>query len=459
MLIDDTPLDFEIKRVFETNRFAVSYTYSGEFYVNGEYLPVAKVIDISRTMDFELTFASVITIRVLVGPGDMTHVLYPNRNNLEFILTTEKVDPNTKRVSEEEDSISKVAYLATLPEEYRPSSAESNEAEVLPRSTMNLTDLLDITLQLRVKVVEDIDKIDVGGNYRDTTTSELLSSLLTFHTGQIELDDAEKLQGVDVAPGGSEDIHPMVSIEHGVKLSDLADYIQKKAGGIYPTGLAQFIHEQVWYVFPPYDTARYEDSIDKMHLIFVPSKRYPVIERSYLVENGVTTVLVTGEKSIQSDKEQRQQNDGNGVYFADASAMQGDFAKAKGNVALLDRSKTLSEFIGEPRPDGKDNMRMARERITANPYPILSRMARGQGHFFTAVWRNANPDTIKPGMAVKVFYLNNDEVCTIDGVLIKALEQDKLRGEGVIGSSYESVIALMVFVKANQEDTDALGLT
>lgn len=459
MIIDDTPLDFEIKRVFETPRFEVSYTYSGQFKVGEEYIPAIKIVDINREMDFELNFASVVTVRVLIGPGDMTYAIYPNRNNLEFILTTEKVDPNTRSVSDEEGSITKVAYLATLPEEYRPKSAEGNDSEVLPRSTMNLTDLLDITLQLRVKVVEDIDKIDVGGNYRDTTTSELLSSLLTYHSSQIELDDAEKLQGVEIAPGAAEDIQPMISIEHGVKLSDLADYIQKKAGGIYPTGLAQFIHEQVWYVFPPYDTSRFEDSNDKMHLIFVPTKRYPIIERSYLIDNGVTTVLVTGEKKIHSDKEQIQQNDGNGVYFADASSMQSDFAKAKGNVALLDRSKTLSEFIGEARPDGKNNMKMARERITANPYPILSRMARAQGHFFTAVWRNANPEVIRPGMAVKVFYLNGEDVCTIDGVLIKAIEQDKLRGQGVIGSSYESVIALMVFVKASQEDTDLLGLT
>jgi hypothetical protein len=347
-------------------------------------------------------------------------------------------------------------FNVSLDPKARPFMAEDNNAEAVSREVQNLMDFVTIDIQLKPKLLDDIAKVACGGNYTNTTCADVVKNAITLYCNQLELDDDQKLLGVNMHPSAATDKWPQVVIDHGVQLSDLADYVQKKCGGIFPTGMAQFVHERVWYVYPPYDTAGFDDAKEKFIIISVPAKRYPQVEKTYLTQNGITTILSTGNKKISSDKSQIQDNAGNGVMFADANQMVAGFSKDGNNTALVRRSQNNSEFVGEQAPNGKNNVRMSPEGITANPYVATSRLARSQGHFYTVEWENADPELVKPGLNVKIMFLNEGEVKTVNGVILKAHVQTKMNGVGLLANGYRSFVVMVIFVKA--DDPNQAGL-
>lgn len=459
MNIDESPLDFEVQRVFNSG-FKPSFAgYTGHFKYGEKTVEVIRITDIDISSDFEMSFGPVIMIRVIILLGDYTTDVFPNQENLEFILKTEKVDPVSREADPEEGSITNVIYNAVLDPKARPFMSEDNNAENMSKLEQNLMSFVEIDVQLKPKLLDDINKTVVGGHFMDTTNADLLKTLITFYCKGMDLEDEETLLGVEMSGTASEVVCSNVVIPHTVMLGDLADYLQNKTGGIYPSGLAHFVQDRVWYVYPPYDTTGYDEAKEKITIISVPAKRYPQVEKTYLTENGITTILATGNKKIVSDKSVIRDNAGNGMIFTDANKMVSGFAAEKGNVVTMKRSENNSEFVGEQATNGKNNVRPSPEPITANPFAARSRIARSQGHFIWVEWENADPDLIEPGLKVKFMYLNEGEVKSISGVLVKCHRQTKMNGRGLMASGYRSFCVLVVFVKANEgEDIGNLGL-
>lgn len=460
MNIDKTPLDFEIKRVFESDFIPNNARYTGQFKIGDQLVDVLKIVDIDVVDDYEMSYASVMMLRAMVLIGDYGSFIFPNKDNLEFILKTEMSNPYTNVTADGESVILVKTYNVSLDPTSRPFMSEDNNNETMSRLEQNLLGPVEIDFQLKTKLSDDVSKMQSGGHIIDSTNADALRDLLTHFCSKLELDDVDRLKGVNLSGTTSTVVNKSIMIPHGLPLSDLGDYLQNSAGGIYPAGLAQFIDDGIWYVYPPYDTTGFDDAKEKMVIISVPAKRYPNVEKTYVVENGIVTVLATGNKRIRSDKQQIFDNAGNGVVVADANKMVTGFSSESGNTSVIRRGDNNSEFISEEVPNGKNNVRMAPERISSNPFVVRSRLARSQGHFFTIEWQNADPTLIKPNMHVKVLYLNDGEVREITGVLIKCHRQTKINGFGMMATGYRNFCVLEVFVKTNpNEDSGLLGLT
>lgn len=457
MNIDSTPLDFDIQRVMNSSFQPNFYSYTGQFKVGTQTYDVIKITDIDEHADYELNYGAVKMIRVVMMLGDYTAFVYPAKGNLEFILKTELLNPTSYDKSDAAGSVTVETFNVSIDPKARPFMSEDNNTENLSREVQNLLDFVEVDIQLKPKLLDDISKVSVGGNFTNKTNADIVKNLITMYCGQLEVDDDNKLLGVNMHPSAATDVQKQIVIDHGVMLSDLADYVQTKCGGIFPTGMAQFVHERIWYVYPPYDTAGFDDAKEKLIIISVPAKRFPQVEKTYLTQNGITTILSTGNKRITSDKGQIQDNAGNGVMFADANQIVQGFTKGGNNTALARRSQNNSEFVGEQAPNGKNNVRLSPEGITGNPYLATSRLARGQGHFYTVEWENANPEVIKPGLNVKIMFIDQGEVKQVSGVLLKAHIQTKMNGKGLMANGYRSFVAMVIFVKA--DDPNQAGLT
>ena len=456
MIIDNTPLDFEIRRIMDSDFKPPVYGYTGQFKIGDKIQDIIRIVGIDEEADYELTYGSVIMLDVIMPLGDYSMVVYPGRENLEFILKTEALNYATTSPAEQEDSVTVMTYSASLLPDARPYMAEDNGAENSSREIQNLIDFVRFTVQLKPKLLDDINNVTIGGHWINTTTADFLRNSIVHYCNELDLPEDEMLMGVDIHASASEDVRSSIVIPHGKQLYDLADYVQANVGGVFPSGMAQFIYERHWYIYPPYDTSGFDESKEKIIIISVPAKRYPQVEKTYLTANGITTILSTGNKKITSDKHQIQDNAGNGVMFADANQMVTGFSEVKGNVALAQRSKNVSAFVGEHRTDGKNNVRMSPEIITSNPFVATSRLARSQGHFYTVEWENGDPKIIKPGLNVKIMYLNQGEVKYVNGVLLKSHKQVKMNGTGLMSNGFRTFIVLVIFVRA--EDNDSAGL-
>ena len=457
MIIDQTPLDLEVRRVFDSSFRPPQYGYIGQFKIEAKVIDIIRVIGMDIQSDYELTYGPVMILEIVLPLGDYSSLIYPVREKLEFILKTEKLDYTNKTLEDKEESVTVETFSVSLLPGARPFTSEDNNMENLGREAQNLMDLVVINIQLKPKLLDDISKMTVGGHFINKTNADLLRNLIMVYCNTIEVDNEQKLLGVDINATASEVKRSSTLIPHNVKLSDLADFLQMKQGGVFPSGMAQFVHERIWYIYPPYDTSFFDESKEKIVIISVPANRYPQVEKTYLTQNGITTILATGNKKITSDKQQIQDNAGNGVMFADANQIVQGFAKDKGNVALISPKSNGSAFVGEERSNGKNNVQMSPEGITANPFIATSRIARSQGHFYNVEWENGDHELIKPGLNVKIMFLNEGEVKFINGVLLKSHVQVKMNGTGLMVTGYRTFIVMQIFVKA--EDAFEAGLT
>lgn len=456
MIIDNTPLDFEIKRVLNSTFSPNLYSYTAQFKLGSAVYDIIKILDIDEEADYELSYGSTKMMRVVMLLGDYTTLIYPSKIDLEFILKIEKLNYTNYEGSDQEGATTVITYNVSLDPKARPFMSEDNNMENMSRDAQNLMSMVDVDIQLKSKLLDDVSKVTVGGQFINTTNADVIKNSISYYCAQLEVDDTEKLLGVNIHPTAATDVKKSVIIPHGTMLSDLADYVQIKTGGVFPTGMAQFVHERIWYVYPPYDTEGFDDAKEKLVIISVPAKRYPQVEKTYLTQNGITTILATGNKKIISDKNQIQDNAGNGVMFANADQIVSGFAVDKGNIAIAQRGANNNEFLGEQKQNGKNNVRMSPEAITANPYTATSRLARSQGHFYMVEWENADPEIIKPGLNVKIMYLNEGTVCSVNGVLLKSHIQTKLNGTGFLATGFRSFVVLVIFVKADATDTSGL---
>lgn len=459
MIVDQTPLDFEVKRIIGSSFIANFHRYTGQFKIKDTIVEIVKIISIDEEADYELNYAAPMMVRVILPLGDFSTKIFPNIGNLEFILKTDMTNPDTNVSSPDEGSIMVATYNVSIDPKVRPFMSEDNGSENISGDAQNLTNLVEMDIQLKTKLVDDVSKITIGGHFINTTNADCLRNLITYHCAQLDLDDDEKLIGVNISGLASDLVRKSIQIDHGPLLSDLADFLQKKSGGIFPSGMAQFLHKRIWYAFPPYDTTGFDEAKKKLIILSVPAKRYPQLNKTYLTENGITTIIATGEKRISSDKQQIRDNGGNGTMFTDAASIINGFSVEKGNTAVIKRSINNNEFLGEEVPNGKNNVRMSDERITDNPFLARSRLARSQGHYYTVEWQNADPDIIEPGMNVKIMYLNEGEVCEISGVLNKYHRSTMLNGKGLMATGYRTTCVLVVFVKTSEgENSGLLGL-
>lgn len=456
MIIDSTPLDLEIKRVINSNFSPTFYNYTGQFKIGAKVYDVLKIVEIDEEADYELAYGAIKQLTVALSLGDYSTIIYPAKGSLEFILKTEDLNPNNYASTDGEGSVEVVTYNVSLDPNARPFMSEDNNMETMDRETQNLMDIVQISIQLKPKLLDDVSKVTVGGNIINTTNAKVIRDAITFYCAQLELDDDNKLLGVDMHASASTTVKNEVIIPHGINLFDLADYVQMKTGGVFPSGMAQFVHDRVWYVYPPYDTSGFDDAKEKIVVVSVPAKRFPQIEKSYLTQNGITTILATGNKKIKSDKSQIQDNAGNGVMFADANQILSGFSQDKNGISVAKRSNNNSEFVGEANPSGKNNVKMSPEGISANPYIATSRLARSQGHFYMVEWENCDPKIIKPGLNAKILFLNEGEVKEVNGVLLKSHVQTKINGTGMMATGYRSFAVMMLFVRSEDAATGGL---
>ena len=209
--------------------------------------------------------------------------------------------------------------------------------------------------------------------------------------------------------------------------------------------------DNYWYIYPPYDTTRFTKAKRVLTIINLQADRYPNPERSYRL-NGDNVILLSTSQVIHVDKsEEAMLNGGNGVRFADASAMMKSAVKVEGNKAIFDKSENASEFIFEERETGLNMVMESQTKITGNKNFEYSKLAAKNGGIFQCTWENANLDVLTPGMPTKILYMEKDEPRELYGILVGVDGQIAPITPGGGEKQFRCNVALTIFVERKKK--------
>lgn len=445
MEILESALAGDINKIIDKTTQA-RYYWTADIHNPNEKVSVLKVISIDAKCDYEENFTDEIVIKVLVPGGQYAYKLFPYLDNLELTLYKFDAYSNNYEQLDGAKSISNERYVATI---INPpaSSVEMNTRIKPTEAALDISSFVELKIQLINKAVDQMRMRTFGNNFRNNTGHEVVRSVLTSESRLIDVSSEYLPQGVDIIPIKNPVKRDHIIIPQGTRLVDVPDYVHRHCGGVYSTGMSYYYYKGLWYVFPSYDTTRFDTTAKTMSIINVPAKNMPGMEKTFIVEGNHTTIIATGNTKVFNASEELILNKGNGVRFANADGFMESFAETADNKALASRGRTNNEFITIKRGNGNNNVMQSPNKITANSLFEYSKLAARDGVMMMLSWENSNPDIIYPGMPVRLKYLEDDDIKEVDGVVLKTHNYIQLAGDGLLTNRHLCTTSIALFIK------------
>lgn len=445
MDIEQSSLYREVEAIVTSASKPVHYAWRAEIHVNGMTYSPLKLLSIDVSSDYDSKYADEIIVALAISGGTYAKRIYPFKEQVDITLyrqplleVGDSIDP--------ERAIETERYTATLIDTGNP-LLEANGLNSPSEEALNLTNIFEISFQLVNKALEQLRMISVGGKYRNATVEDVIKSVLTTESRKVAVENIRLPQGVDMVPASNVRSREHVIIPQGTKLVDVPEYVHRKCGGVYSAGLGYYLQGDFWYVYPCYDTTRFNSALQTLTVINIPTNKLPGIERTYRKDSANLVVLATGEVRFRDDSEVQQLNYGNGVRFANADNFMDGFTTTENNKTVAKRSENNSEFVSVTRKSGNNNVQLSASAINSNPFVEYSKLARRQGSLLSFIWENSLPSLIFPGMVTKVMYLEEDDIKEVFGVVLKAHHYVQTKGQGMTDGRHICRTMLSIFVQ------------
>lgn len=425
-------------KVVSTNAKRIYYSWEAEFIADGDILKVTRLLDFDETCDYETGHSPSTTITVSMPLHDYQRFVYPKRKNLTVLI-------RKKGLAESEDVVRDDEFEVSY---YRVVDLTNTDPQTLMSSNADETGTLTtLSFQLIDASIYQLNMRTVGGIFKNAKSSDVLKVLLGKYSMELGLPKEQLVKGVVLAQPNVVDVRKHVVVEHGTPLLDLAGYLQVNAGGIYNAKIGCFLSDSFWYVFPIYDTSRYDKSTRTLDVILTPSNLNAGRDRTYMLQERRLTVIVTGEVTQTDTSDTDYLKYGNGVRYAKSSNIFNDFTSVDANVAKADVNHNTSQMVIDSREDRKESVPFSERRITDNVARELSALSSRKGQYVEVMWNYSNADLLVPGMPVKLHYPVGDRVVEKLGVLLAHQTNVSTAGTGLTAQRFTSDTLLRLFVE------------
>lgn len=443
MRFEESSLMLEMNNVIRSADTYVHGYYNAVIIANGKNIIPHKILNIDNYRDFLKNYTDDIMVECVIPAGVYENDIIPFKENLEVRIYDKPVLLVTDASSNKEYGVMRGRCIL----EDTGASFFSSKSSANSKKAKDLSNLMTIRFQILDPMVELFRMISVGGIYRNVVGVDLAKTLLMEASNKSDVENEYKIKGIDVVPKYSKEVNSHINIPAGTKLIDLLDYINKNFDGIYPTGLGFYMHKAIWYIYPTFDTSRFDSAKSTLTIIRVPPDVLPAIDKSFTFKNGHLTIISNEDVMFDDKSDIAQHNEGNGLRFADARTMFESFAEVDGNVATISRAKNVSEFVSDNRKTGLNNVVSTTAKITSNMFYEMSSLAKRNGSVMTVHWNYSDANLVHPGMPVKYLYLQGDNVSAIYGVVLAVQETIMLEGQGITANKHRKKCSLSIFVK------------
>lgn len=446
MSIETTSMIDEVNEVVNGPAKPVHFIWYVELLLpDGTAVYPTNILAVDEIDDHHNNYATVMLASVNLLQGDLDYKIYPNKDNITATVIKQPVyesglgDDLSVRAQRK-------TYKAILTDT-KGAVIENNDPFSTTEENASQQGMVPVTFQLMDRAIDQMRFKLTGGIYGEEVPGDVVKALLTQATKDVNLPVSEMPKGVDMVTPDNSKPSTSVIIRQGIRLTDLADWVQENAGGIYNTGIGYFYCRGVWYVYPEYNVEMFDRASRQITILNVPANKYPGIERSYREDGNNLTIISTGEVSYTDAGDLTQLNQGNGIRFSNAAGFVDGVVEVSGNKATLDRAKTNNEFVAFERADGGVNVPVSGQRITANRFAQMSALAKTNVAKLSVVWENSDPTLISPGMALKFRYLVNNEVREVEGILAGAQSYSAPVGNAMTTDRFKSTTTLNFFVR------------
>ena len=454
--IETSPIWMDIKSIIHSGKKPVKFSFKGMLHTEKEDIPILKIISIDVVRDYVNNISDHIQIEFKMALGDYAARLYPYRTNIEFSI---------KKIQLEEVSGGKEKDTDILIERYKAifltdqnRNIAASELSMYDTESLNKTDILDVKLQLLNRALEPLRIKTVSGVYRQVTQKQVIHNLLAGESNKVLVDGKPSIDGIDIVePDNKRQIAHTV-IKDGIHIVSIPTYLQQSMNGVYNSGIGTYLQtfnaKKLWFVYPLYNTNRFDEPVDKIIFYAIPEERLPGIDRTYNKDGSVIKVLANSTKKYKDSADTDYMNHGVGFRMPNADSFMKKPVEMSENGPTGMRARLNYEVASSERKDGLNYAPMSANGVSSNPYIDFSKVAARNVARLDLVWENANYDMICPGMPCKYIFLSNNKPIELKGIILFVHAFTSLQGNGITSNTYKTVCQVTIVTEKFVEDPE-----
>ena len=310
--------------------FKVKDSYTGEFKMtDNDYTLVPKeekdekiftpfkVLNIDFIDDYEKHTFQEIKARVVIPLGMWVKCLYGARNDLLAIVRRVPLANTTYEVLQDAE-VEEFVYDCIFHLKQNQ-NFEANAHASSSRTDLDIRgELLEIDVELLCRNVELVRKVTVGGKYRNAKPEDTIKNILSSFTEDLEVEGSKAINSISMVDAINTEKRDHIIIPHGMPLLDAPLYIQKHCGGVYNVGLNCYAVEDKIFVYPVYQTDRFEKEKKTLTVYKIPTNVAPQVEQSFMVDGDALFVLGLSDAAFGDQSLPKKLASGSGVRHTDS---------------------------------------------------------------------------------------------------------------------------------------------
>jgi hypothetical protein len=449
MEIESTALFQEIKAIIDDGPKPVNYYYKCYFLIDDKKYEPLKIIDVFHKRNYVEARGDERFITLAIPMGLWSKIIYPKLNILDITLVKIPIYEIDDKENQEEE-IEEIRYTAIPVPDSIPNLTGDN-LQRFSIAALDTMDFFEVTFQLVDKGLEALKMVTVGSVFRRCKTEDVVKGILAKERSKAKTITGKAVETIDMVDGDNDDEIEHVLIPQGLPYLDVPFYVQQQCNGVYNAGMNIYYQNKGLFVYPPFDTTRYDSADLKATILKVPKYSYSYLERTYRQEGDIVYIIGTSDSSFEDKSFINSRNRGDGIRFGDARfIMRDELLETKDNKTKIVRKDVNQEFVSKDKSDQPDYRQqlyvpLSKEHMNANPFVQRSRLAHINGAMYQIDWQNSNPDVLIPGMMVKIIYMSKHEFRELYGVLTHVVTNTQLSGQGLNYTRHITNSSLFIF--------------
>lgn len=417
----ETPVWLDVEKVFNSKDPLPMYTYQGQVHTEEEDIDITNILSLDVNRDYVNKVGDVIWVKFQLPMKDYMKKFYPYRNNLELTLTRQDMLGGQFGADENKPETIERYKAVYIPN--KNLNAEIDTVMTLDDHTLNNRPPVDVELQLLNRTLEPLRIKTISGVFSKLPREKFLRAVMAGETSRIMVDGKPGLDAMDIVkPHNEDDIQQLVLPSFTPVLS-IPTYLQERHNGVYRNGIGSYFQtynkRRTWFIYPLFIDSRYEDPVPKLVIYGTSNIEHAGMDRTYLVEDKIAHIVVTGDRKYTDDGETGMMEHGSGMRQAKANTIMDKPHTddlEKGPIGT--RKENMVEFVGAERDDGLQYAPRTNRGISNNVFAEASLISMRMGARIDLVWHNSNSDLLYPGMPVKYMYLDDKDIKELYGVLL-----------------------------------------
>ena len=195
-----------------------------------------------------------------------------------------------------------------------------------------------------------------------------------------------------------------------------------------------------------YNTTRVDKTLGRLVIYQIPKNRFPGIQASYTVENGIVSIVCTSDKKYTDNRQQSPYKDVAGHKVGSATAMMKKPAVMSLDGPIAIRGRLNTEVATEEMPDGMTVSAPIESRFSDNPFKSASRVSSAYGGKLSITWEASDVSVLYPGMPCTYYYVKDDKMKKTNGTLLHAHSYTQLNAHSLTATGHLTSASLSMYV-------------